>query len=449
MKKLIAFIAAMTFFAGAVSCGKGKKSSSDTVVIPDGNVQDSSQDKIHIKLFTTTTFHHNDNDPINTFVRKSEKYVLDETEFFYEDDPYGTQALTDMNIEILSGNSPDIIVTQSHNMEKLRKKGYLADLTPLMEGYDGAKPDDFLPNVRESITHGGKIDYIYDSFHFQTATAKSSHFDKDMTNWTYKDAIETYKNLPEDMEFLWGATSEDTLWDYMLTKVAYDSIDFEDSSCDFSGPFKETLEFLSGLPDREYPFGYYDDSLLSDKALLSGVPFPFGLDAALAQEYYYIEGSDLTFVGYPSINGSGAIGWASELYGIMENSSHKEDAWAIINSLLAPELQGDPGQVFGVPVISSALPEITSDKHKWKNGAIAVYSNPSHFDSNETWRMSPEQIQQAIDYATSVKIDLGITPEINNIIKEEYSAVMNGEKSADECVDMLNSRIGIYLSENS
>lgn len=449
MKKLIALIAAMTFFAGAVSCGKGKKSSSDTVVIPDGNVQDDSQDKIHIKLFSTTTFHHNDNDPINTFVRKSGKYVLDETEFFYEDDPYGTQALTDMNIEILSGNSPDIIVTQSHNMEKLRKKGYLADLTPLMESYDGTKPDDFLSNVRESITHNGKIDYIYDSFYFKTATAKSSHFDKDMTGWSYKDAIKTYKNLPEDMEFLWGATSEDTLWEYMLTKVAYDSIDFEDSTCDFSGPFKETLEFLSGLPDREYPFGYYDDSLLSDKALLSGVPFPLGLTATMAQEYYYIEGSDLTFVGYPSINGSGAIGWTSELYGIMENSSHKEDAWAIINSLLAPELQGDPGQVFGVAVISSALPEITSDKHKWKNGAIAGYSNPSHFDSNETWRMSPEQIQQAIDYATSVKIDLGITPEINNIIKEEYTAVLNGEKSADECVDMLNSRIGLYLSENS
>ncbi|HRR75658.1 MAG TPA: extracellular solute-binding protein [Ruminococcus sp.] len=449
MKRLIALLTAMTFFAGAVSCGKGKKSSSDTVVIPDGNFQDGSQEKIHIKLFYTTTFHRNDNDPINKFVRESGKYVLDETEFFCEDDPYGTQALTDMNIEILSGNSPDIIVTQSHNMEKLRKKGYLADLTPLMESYDGTKPGDFLPNVRESITHDGKIDYIYDSFYFKTATAKAYHFDKDMTGWSYKDAIETYKNLPEDMEFLRGATSEDTLWEYMLTKVAYDSIDFEDSTCDFSGPFKETLEFLSGLPDREYPFGYYDDSLLSDKALLSGVPFPLGLTATMAQEYYYIEGSDLTFVGYPSINGSGAIGWTSELYGIMENSSHKEDAWAIINSLLAPELQGDPGQVFDVPVISSALTEITSDKHKWKNGAIAGYSNPSHFDSNETWRISPEQIQQAIDYATSVKIELGITPEINNIIKEEYSAVMNGEKSADECVDMLNNRIGTYLSENS
>ena len=220
MKKLIALLAAMTFFAGAVSCGKGKKSSSDTVVIPDGNVQDDSQDKIHIKLFTTTTFHHNDNDPINTFIRESGKYVLDETEFFYEDDPYGTQALTDMNIEILSGNSPDIIVTQSHNMEKLRKKGYLADLTPLMESYDGTKPDDFLSNVRESITHDGKIDYIYPYYYFQTAYAKSSHFDRDMTNWTYKDAIETYKNLPDGMQFIWWIPSDELLWNYMLTMVA-------------------------------------------------------------------------------------------------------------------------------------------------------------------------------------------------------------------------------------
>ena len=448
MKKLIALLAAMTFFAGTVSCGKGKKSSSDTVVIPDGNVQDGSQDKIHIKLFTTTTFHHNDNDPINTFVRKSEKYVLDETEFFYEDDPYGSQALTDMNIEILSGNSPDIIVTQSHNMEKLRKKGYLADLTPLMESYDGTKPDDFLPNVRESITHNGKIDYIYPYYYFQTAYAKSSHFDRDMTNWTYKDAIETYKNLPDGMQFIWGHTYYESLWDYMLTMVAYDSIDFEDNTCDFSGPFKETLEFLSSLPIPDYPDFYLDGELLGDRALLGSASQVYGIGASLGQAFYDLEGSDLTFVGYPSINRNN-YAYTNELYGIMENSSHKEDAWAIINSILAPELQGDPGVTFGVPVISSAIPEQTSDKHKWKNLAITGFTRPSHFDSNETWWISPEQIQQAIDYATSVKIDLGITPEINNIIKEEYSAVMNGEKSADECVDMLNSRIGIYLSENS
>ncbi|MBQ6181615.1 MAG: carbohydrate ABC transporter substrate-binding protein [Ruminococcus sp.] len=448
MKRLIALLTAMTFFAGAVSCGKGKKSSSDTVVIPDGNFQDGSQEKIHIKLFYTTTFHRNDNDPINKFVRESGKYVLDETEFFCEDDPYGTQALTDMNLEILSGNSPDIIVTQPPNMEKLRKKGYLADLTPLMESYDGTKPDDFLPNVRESITHDGKIDYIYDSFHFQTATAKSSHFGKDMTNWSYKDAIETYKILPEGMQFLLG-TSDDSLWIYMLTKVAYDSIDFEDSSCDFSGPFKETLEFLNSLPPTDFPDFYTDGELLSDRALLSSAQRIYGIDSALAGLFYDLEGSDLTFVGYPSINGSGAIGFTGELYGIMENSSHKEDAWAVINSILAPELQGDPGRVFGVPVISSALPEITSDKQKWKSGAIIGYSNPSHFDSNETWRISPEQIQQAIDYATSVKIENAISPEIDRIIKEEYTAVMNGEQSVDDCVDMLNNRIGTYLSENS
>ena len=449
MKKLIALLAAMTFFAGAVSCGKGKKSFSDTVVSPDGNVQDGSQDKIHIKLFTTTTFHHNDNDPINTFVRKSGKYVLDETEFFYEDDPYGTQALTDMNIEILSGNSPDIIVTQTHNMEKLRKKGYLADLTPLMESYDGTKPDDFLPNVRESITHDGKIDYIYPYYSFQTAYAKSSHFDRDMTNWTYKDAIETYKNLPDGMQFIWWIPSDELLWNYMLTMVAYDSINFENDSCDFNGPFSETLQFLASLPPWDQPYDHRDDALISDISLVGGVVYTYGLDSSFASSFYDLEGTDPTFVGYPSINGSGAIGWTSELYGIMENSSHKEDAWAVINSLLAPEIQGDPGLTYGVPVISSAIPEFTSDKHKWHDRAIAGYSNPSHFDSNETWRMSPEQIQQAIDYATSVKIDLGITPEINNIIKEEYSAVMSGEKSPDECVDMLNSRIGIYLSENS
>ena len=38
--------------------------------------------------------------------------------------------------------------------------------------------------------------------------------------------------------------------------------------------------------------------------------------------------------------------------------------------------------------------------------------------------------------------------EVVDIIKEECDYVVNGERTPDQCIDILNDRIGTYLAEN-
>ena len=47
-----------------------------------------------------------------------------------------------------------------------------------------------------------------------------------------------------------------------------------------------------------------------------------------------------------------------------------------------------------------------------------------------------------------MKIFIYEDEEIVNIIKEECDYVVNGERTPDQCIDILNDRVGTYLAEN-
>ena len=63
--------------------------------------------------------------------------------------------------------------------------------------------------------------------------------------------------------------------------------------------------------------------------------------------------------------------------------------------------------------------------------------------------MTDKAIDETLNYIKSIKFYPYYDKQIDSIIKEEYESVLDGEKSVDECVNILNSRIGIYLSEKS
>ena len=61
--------------------------------------------------------------------------------------------------------------------------------------------------------------------------------------------------------------------------------------------------------------------------------------------------------------------------------------------------------------------------------------------------ISRAQAEEIRDYIFRTEIDPYFNFDINNMINEECAAVLNGEKSGSECAELLDSRVGIYLSE--
>ena len=433
MKKLISLISAGLLLAGTVSCGgKSGENTSDT-------------GKTELVVYITageSAYSYVMNEKFGSI---SEKYDIKETNYFIDSGYDTDRALINMNTDILSGKVPDIIITSPSAMDSLRKKDYLADLTPFLDGDTGVSTGDFYPNVIESLRTDREINALFTNYRLNTACAKSSFYGEELTDWSYKDAIAAYKSTPEGSDFLGSLHA--TFSEYFLSLLGRESIDLENNTCDFSGPFREALQFVSEAQKDGFE-GYNDfDTFIHDHVLVYYSPVE-GVNGWVYNFFYQFEGTgDLTFVGVPSVNGGGSFTNISAMVGIMSTSPRKEEAYEFISEMFSSDAQESIALSSGIPVIRDSAHAVTSGYYKYKAGSI-YQPSPSH-SGQGTFSISQEQIDQFLGYLDNVTFEPYYDTMLDDIIKEEYTAVLNGEKSADECVDMLNSRIGIYLSENS
>lgn len=67
----------------------------------------------------------------------------------------------------------------------------------------------------------------------------------------------------------------------------------------------------------------------------------------------------------------------------------------------------------------------------------------------ESMQISDEAVEKLLDYSRNVKIDLNYGDELDSMISNEWAEVMRGNISSDECVQNLNNKVGLYLSERS
>lgn len=65
----------------------------------------------------------------------------------------------------------------------------------------------------------------------------------------------------------------------------------------------------------------------------------------------------------------------------------------------------------------------------------------------ESLYITDEALVKLLDHSRSVKIDLDYGSILDNMIRNEWLEVMRGAQTADECVESMNNRVGLYLSE--
>ena len=63
--------------------------------------------------------------------------------------------------------------------------------------------------------------------------------------------------------------------------------------------------------------------------------------------------------------------------------------------------------------------------------------------------MSQEELTEAMNFIKSLDQVYSNNDSVNNIITEEASAFYSGQKSAKEVADIIQSRVSIYVNENS
>ena len=405
---------------------------------------------------------------VNDFNNKNENYhleIIDYSKGIEDDDVEGTKARNALKMALATDETLDIIALHPAYMAELLPKDMFTDMYALMDSCEGVKREDFLPNVLEGFEVNGEIPAISNGFSISTAVAKTKFVGEECENWTPQQAIDIYNKYSDSMDFLPRHGDENIFHDFMLKKAVQSSVDLSTYTCNFMNSEFITLldfigkaDFTTDIPDYEKMTAEEMNALvmdsetayINDKTLIS-ISEIRGIDQTIGNWMYSaFGGEDVTFVGYPSEDGNGAVTRTDWMYAISEKSQHKEGAWEFINSLFSEEaMQTQYEQTRGLPVLIEYLDKQKNNKDKEDHRSIYYKLYVPGGDFEEGMYITEEIVQKLYDYILSVKFEPYTDWRIEEIIDEECAAAIAGEKSAEEVAEILDSRLGIYLSERS
>ncbi|MBR5513148.1 MAG: extracellular solute-binding protein [Ruminococcus sp.] len=373
--------------------------------------------------------------------------------------------------DIAAGKDVDIICmgsSYSSLLSNLSRKGALVDFYDYLEKDEELSKDDFVPTILSVCETEGKLTSLASSFYISTLGCKSKYFDKE--NWTIDEFIETCRNLPEGMKpFKTGNTNTE-----IFSRFVYNSndfIDYNNATCNFNSPeFIKVLEFCNEYPSagegdeidwenatNEEMNAYWEESevaIRNDKALLSEIYISNPRDYARAVHGEI--GDDVTLVGNPSINGTGAMIYHSTAFAIMENSDYKDACWDFIKEIFSEENQNSE-TLYDLPALKSAF-----DKKLDESMERPYYtdSDGKKQEYDDTWYIGGEEIkinpltQAERDFVADYISNAKPTPyyynqDIYDIISEESEAYFAGDKTAEQTAEIIQNRVSILISEQS
>ena len=375
-----------------------------------------------------------------------------------------SDGITAMNNDITSGSGgPDILDLSNIDVKELASKGVFEDMMPYLEKSSVLSKDDFFENIINSYTFDGKLVGIPKSFSLSTIVGKTSEVGE-RDGWTIED-IMAYANEHQGASLFEGMTKSGML--YSLLAYDLDSyIDWETGKCKFdSEEFQKVLEFVNTFPE-EYDWQEDDKSTplkIQSGEVLLNMTGVYQLESI--QENEAIFGEPVTYIGYPTADGScGTYIQASELYAIASKSSNKDGAWAFIENYLNQPVSDMYS--YGLPASKSALDDLVEKATNVtymtdENGEQVLDENGNPVPEDGTSSISYGDWEYTYHVPTTEEVDTlkmliskakpagtSGNDEITNIITEEAEAFFKGQKSAADVANVIQSRVQVYVNEN-
>lgn len=392
-----------------------------------------------------------------SFNKTNQEYRIEVKEYMNGTDDYNA-ALTQINTDIVSGNTPDIIDLTYGSMPQYIAKGVLEDLYPYMENDPEINREDYLENVLKAYEVDGKLYAAPPSFYINTVLAKVSDVG-DRKSITLDELMELMNGLPEDVKIYEYATKNSILmYNTMMNTDQY--VDWTTGECKFNGEdFIKALEFANKF-DKD--FVYDEEAPGTAEQLHSGKLLMIQGSISSMNEYQMYEGmfgEPITFIGYPTNKENGSfISGAGGVLGMSAKSKCKEGVWEFIRAGITKEAQEkfDSNGRWGFPIMKSALELVFESAMKedyYEDGDGNKVKQPKtswgYNDFNiEIYAATEEQVEVVRNLIESVDNLYQYNEQLNNIISEETEAFFTGQKTAKEVADIIQSRVQIYVNES-
>ena len=397
----------------------------------------------------------------NEFARFNDDYKVEYREYDYDSD--------DLRNDILTGDAPDMFIGREDDVFRYTNLGAFMGLDELHEKYGGLSRDDLLPNIAESYTYKGDIYGIPTDFKLDRIfLADKDVISRDDAFWDFDRFFEVYDSMPEDMylttQYSW---MQDPMSVFCGMYMYEDFIDFEDNSCNFDcDDFIRRLEFCRNarlLPPlgedfyqnatpQEHSMSIEENSfMLKNKEAMIGNMWMGNLHDFIssAAEYHYSI-SDVTILSTPSDKGCATFGVNEGFYSILRNSNCPEGAWAYLNYIMDDDRITSKTYTMQLPVTKVSY---NYWMNRWREDLNMRKEDKMNYDGYEitySTVLSDEDFEYLNTLLTTATASIsGMDEELRKIIMEETERYFNDECSAEQCAEMLDNRVSIFLSERS
>ena len=381
-----------------------------------------------------------------------------------------------LNADIIGGNIPDMMSLEGLDFRNYANKGILADLYELMEASETVNRSEYVQSVLKAAEYNGKLYRFMPEYSIQTTVGKKSIFGG-QDKWTYDDFEALLAKRPGSQ--LFGYMTRDSVLNSCLSLTVNSFIDWETGKCTFDEGFIKLLEFANSYPEM------IDwDAIYSDPAIYDEMQWDYSRDRFLLQDayvgsyravrdYVYSFEEDVTFVGYPTMDGNGSVFNAYMQHGISASSPHKQVCFEFLAGTVAtkPDFENSGGYFYGSFSLSQAYMDAVRAYEmvpmKQRPGYVDYGTGNYTFDSTSSMRsaMPMPQPDYQNDYEANYHLTAAEVESIDrlfenttsfatynqpvmNIILEEAEEFFAGRRSAADTARIVQSRVQILVSES-
>lgn len=366
------------------------------------------------------------------FNMSNDEYIVKIVNYSKNEELSTKEAVDMLNLDIMSGKYPDLFDFLQLPETYYSDKGLLEDLYSYMEGDPEIVKEDFI--ALDKLEKDGKLYFVTDTFSLDTAAGLYSRFG-DSYGWSLDKYLEIQSQYSGEVMY---NITRDRFLQNMVYRYATGAVDWENGTCSFDNQeFIHLLDSVAKIRENPEPENSADLDFtpagrrLKEETLIAAVWYIDNVAEMAAAEAE--AGEKLSFIGWPTPDGSGGnILSSSRLAGIC-SKGNREGAWEFIKFILKKGMEEVPG--WGLSTNRRVLEkQIEQAKEDYQSGRSKV-----PFDDEYAQRLY-DLIDHCVYYGNA-------SDKVVDIVMEEGAAFLAGAKTAEETAKVIQSRVGILVAE--
>ena len=351
---------------------------------------------------------------------------------------------------IMNGKGPDILMVDRSDMLLLQEKGALADLSDCIS-------DDMRENIFPAILRAGEANGelvgLAQSFFVSTMLVNNDIWKED--SWSMEDVLKLAKEGKTDTLFIypWSKNSKDGyLFDRLVLADLQNSpfIDWEEGVCDFDNElFRECVEICKQYHKADEPeINYFNVEEINNEQMRA-----LKAEEVLAIEVYIdgmyefsnvIEraGNECHYVGFPTDGDSGNQLSFDGFIVVNKKSEHYDEIKNFLQFVFSKEKQ----RKVGTSTVRKDVLEDNIIYPDWSDRAQFPVGG-GRYESLVCKEDGTPYLEEYYAFIDSCVAEPVHVSEVADIIDEEIYQYFDGIFSLDKVIDIIESRVQLYLDE--